>query len=489
MIWTKLSEESGRHWRDEMTDAEYDATDPESIEKFARRLRGHTLKELTSEKGSMGLTTVSSSKGGFGTALEELYFHIHPGNDEGVPDFKEAKLELKSCPTLLKKERLVAKERLVLSLINYEKLADEEWGSSTFLKKNGNLLIIFYLHEDEVAVIDLRVVLTGNWTFPTEDLLIIRSDWERIKAKVMVGRAHELSEGDTLYLRACTKDAFSRASRVQPNSTLKAKQRAFSLRPSYVDSIIERIRQRDTAKDLEDMVVKDPEDLRKRTFEQLVEERFGPYLGRSLEEITRELGIAYGPNVKNYNALVTKRILGVKDRVLEFERADIVVRSILLDAKGGLKESISFPVFDYNDLAKETNWDMSTIREMFERRFFFVVYQMRPDGTKNLRRVMFWSMPYEDLLEVKKVWKETTGRVRQGRYEDLPRKRENRVSHIRPHGRNAQDKVRAPDGSMVKKQCFWLNATYVAEQVGAEAWSDHLQSKLPLMGKGSLVIR
>jgi DNA mismatch repair protein MutH len=467
-----------------MTKAKYDAKDAGSIVRFARRLKGHTIKELTGEMGPEWSMTVSDSKGGFGKALEELYFQIHPGNDEGVPDFKAAELELKSSPTLLKHERLVAKERLVLSLINYEKLVDEEWEASTFLKKNGNLLIIFYLHEDKVAVINLKVVLTGNWRFPTEDLLIIRSDWERIKAKVKAGKAHEISEGDTLYLKACTKDDRSRIHKTQPGSTSKAKQRAFSLKTTYVDSIIERLRLKDDAQDHKDNVVKDPEDLMEKTFEELVEERFRPYLGKSMMDIARELGIDYRTNAKSYNALVTKRILGVKDKVLEFKRADIVVRSILLEADGGLIQSISFPAFDYNVLAKETDWDASSVKEMFERRFFFVVYQMRPDGAKELRKVMFWTMPYEDLLEVKTVWKETTERIRQGRYDDLPKIRDNRVSHIRPHGRNAQDKIMAPDGSMVTKKCFWLNATYIAEQVGAETSLDHKQSKLPINGKG-----
>jgi len=477
------------HWKDNMAMAQYDVADPESIEMFARRLRGHTIREIISEVGPAAFVNVSGSKGGFGTALEELYFRIHPGNDDGVPDFKEAGMELKSCPTLLKNDRLVPKERLVLSLINYDKLAEEEWATSTFLRKNGLLLLIFYLHEDGAAVVDLKVVLTGDWRFPAEDLLIIRSDWERIKAKVRAGKAHELSEGDTLYLRACTKDACSRASRTQPASPIKAKQRAFSLRPSYVESVIERILLREETEDLSDKVVKDPMDLAQRTFEQLVEERFAPYLGKTMDEIATELEIPYVPAVKNYNALVTKRILGVKDNIKEFDKADIVVRSVLLGTNGGLKESVSFPTFDYHELAKEDDWEMSTIKEMFEHRFFFVIYQKRPDGLKELRKVVFWTMPYQDLLEVRRVWETATERIRQGKYDELPKIRDSPVAHIRPHGRNAQDRVIAPDGSMVIKRCFWLNASYVAQQVGAEPWSDHKQSKLPLMDSGSVTVR
>ncbi len=233
-----------------------------------------------------------------------------------------------------------------------------------------------------------------NGLFRPRLFLIIKADWERIKAKVRAGKADELSEGDTLYLRACTKDSISRAIRSQPMSTKKAKQRAYSLRPTYVDSIIERLKQRDASEELKNSIIKNPMELERRsTFEQLVEDKFRPYLGKSIDTIVKELKIPYKDKAKNYNALVTKRILGVDDKAIEFQRAEITVRSILLNEKGGLKESISFPAFDYSRLEQERNWEESSIKEMFERRFFFVIYQMRPDGVKELRKVMFWSDP------------------------------------------------------------------------------------------------
>ena len=36
---------------------------------------------------------------------------------------------------------------------------------------------------------------------------IIKDDYEKIVRKIQNGRAHELSEGDTMYLGACTKGA------------------------------------------------------------------------------------------------------------------------------------------------------------------------------------------------------------------------------------------------------------------------------------------
>lgn len=437
----------------------------------------------------MTLPTVASSKGGFGTALERLYFKIKPANDDGVPDFEEAGIELKSCPTIFRKNRLRSKERLVLNVINYEKMAKEDWSSSTFWKKNKDLLIIFYAHRENESVINLKVVLAGRWMFPEEDLNIIQRDWTTIQGKILEGRAHEISEGDTLYLGACTKGRCSLDTRKQPFSPIRAKQRALSLKQSYVDSIIERMEQRDAQKDLSNLIIKDSAELKSRTFEEIVIDRFRPYIGKSTDEIAKELDIKYGQNVKNYNDLMTRRILGVKDKVLEFKRANISIRSIKLEADGKLRESVSFPAFDPIALSEEDDWDDSSVKDMFERRFFFVVYQIGSNGAKYLKKVLFWTIPHKDLMEVRKVWMETVHRIRQGRYEDLPKMRDNPVSHIRPHGRNNQDKVLAPDGSMVKKQCFWLNAKFVAEQVGAEASVDNRQSKLHYVENGSAIIR
>ena len=89
-------------------------------------------------------------------------------------------------------------------------------------------------------------------------------------------------------------------------------------------------------------------------------------------------------------------------------------------------------------------------------------------------RIKFWNIPNEDLEEVRIVWKRTVSAIRKGvklvptsagMSNNLPKSSESRVSHVRPHGRNAADKLPLPDGRMMTKQCFWLNNTYIAEQI------------------------
>ena len=52
------------------------------------------------------------------------------------------------------------------------------------------------------------------FTPPIDDLKIIEEDYKTIIDKIAEGKAHELSESDTMYLGACTKGATAEKSTV-----------------------------------------------------------------------------------------------------------------------------------------------------------------------------------------------------------------------------------------------------------------------------------
>src|SRR5436190_16130640 len=175
----------------------YDPTDKHSIEAYAKRLE---LKSLRMVANSVKKPTYLG-KGKLGQLVEDLYFQYKP-NSESKPDFPDAGVELKTSP--LKsirrngKPRLVSKERLVLNIINYAKEASTSFETSSFWRKNRTLLILFYLHQEGAIDIDLVFKICRLWDYPVEDLKIIRDDWEKILSKIRAGKAHELSEGDTI---------------------------------------------------------------------------------------------------------------------------------------------------------------------------------------------------------------------------------------------------------------------------------------------------
>jgi hypothetical protein len=71
-------------------------------------------------------------------------------------------------------------------------------------------------------------------------------------------------------------------------------------------------------------------------------------------------------------------------------------------------------------------------------------------------------MPYEDRLEAERVWRDTQRRVAINA-QDLPGMRESRIAHVRPKAKDGNDKAITPQGDWRTKQCFWLNASYIAE--------------------------
>lgn len=456
-----------------------DITSADSIIEFAKQLKNQTLRQACgSEIEKHGY----KGKGNFGQILEKFYFGYQP-NSDAEPDFKEAGIELKSSPLkTLKNGDFRSKERLVLNIINYLKVHTEEFETSSFWKKNAHLLLVFYLHDRDLDLLDYLIKLVDGWQYPKEDLKIIKQDWEFINQKIKDGKAHELSEGDTFYLGACTKGSTALKSfRNQPFNKEQAKQRAYSLKQGYVNHIIANIAQEETA--VYGKIIEQPEILDKvRSIEEIVILKFHPFYGKSADQIERELGLELNQNAKSYFANLTNVILGLElgQKIEEFEKADIQVKTIRLKENDLPKEDISFPTFEYQELI-ETDWDDSDFKNILESKFFFVFYQFERENLI-LRKVMFWNMPHSDILLAKNVWEKMVKTVSRGeivkevtekgiRKTYFPKKTENRVSHVRPHARNAEDAYDLPITDKLTglteytKHCFWLNASYVRDEI------------------------
>lgn len=412
-------------------------------------------------------------KGLLGDLIERYFFKINPGN-VSEPDFRLAGVELKTTPLKKNtKSKFVSKERLVFSMINYDSIVAETWEQSSFLRKNKTLLLMFYLWAGDQTILDYEFkfshLLNLLEDISVEDIFQIKKDWEYIVAKIKRGQAHLLSEGDTYYLGACTKAANSKVLRDQPMNRTLAKPRAFSFKQQYINYLIQ-------TKLLGEKVNTDSIFKKKRrieTIEEAVKERFAPFLGKSDREILSSLSLKMGSKAKNYKRLIVNRILDVRmDNIEELEKANITLRVITLEHTGTLKESISFPAFDYKDLVTQVWQDedeevMSDFHLQLEtKKFLFVIFQ-KVKGSKEiiLKKTMFWNFPMEDLIEAQKVWEKTINCINDGRYEDLPKIRENAVAHVRPHGADSMDTAETPQGTQEMKRCFWLNARYIQQAI------------------------
>jgi len=178
-----------------------------------------------------------TGKGAIGTIMEEGYFGYRP-NSKSEADFIELGIELKVTPFKRTSKGIRSKERLVCNIIDYMKEYKATFETSSFMKKCSLILIMLYEHVDNVFKGDFFIDKAFLFSFPEEDLLIIEDDWYKIISKIKAGKAHEISESDTLYLGACTKGANSKSLRKQPFSDVLAMQRAYSLKTSYMTYIL-----------------------------------------------------------------------------------------------------------------------------------------------------------------------------------------------------------------------------------------------------------
>ena len=480
----------------------YNPKDKESIYNYAQKLKGKTFKDIC-DQDRYFLTEVvkevseeeyrisyenKDRKGALGEIIEERYFNYKADNISKA-DFPEAGVELKVTPYKINKNGSVsAKERLIISMINYMKIIDMDFYNSNAWEKLKNLLIVYYLWDPEV---EDRLNYIINYVYMLspegEDLKIIENDFYKIKQKVIDGKAHELSEGDTLYLGAATKSSSAKDRTVQPNSNIKAKPRAFSLKTSYMTYVLRTYIVGEEAK--KDKILKDRET---SDFENYVLDEIERYKGSEVSYLFKKFFDSSKIKGKARYSRLALELLGVRtDNAEEFEKANIEVRAIRVEENNKIRESMSFPTFNIMELIEE-NWEESEIYTYFsEKKFLFVVYRKK-QGRYYLEGAKFWNMPVGDIDgKLKEEWERAVGIFKNGVEltidksnnrirNNLPKKSNTEILHVRPHaqkgaylingvkygnGEIERDTDLLPNGDRMTKQCFWLNNDYVLKQI------------------------
>ena len=435
----------------------YDKTDKYSIEKYAQKLVGKTFNDIC--KGDLNDTIVIESentyalahgnkkrKGGLGEIVEERFFQ-YKANSDSSPDFKEAGVELKVTPYKINKNKSIsAKERLVLTMIDYNSVINEkEFDSSHFWYKSQWLLLVYYLWQKEIKDrLDYRIDYARLFTPSEEDLEVIRNDYFKIIEKIEAGYAHELSESDTMYLSACTNKS--------SYMTYVLNHYIHGAKPKY-ESIIKN----DNIKDIEAYIT----------------DKINKHKGKSVTELCADYDIEFDKIPKNLYAMLAYRMLGItSNNAEEFVKANIKVKTIRIDKNNTIKENMSFPTFDFISITKQ-DWEESEFYELLSStKFLFIVYHEREDGLYNFDHAQFWNIPYKTLNgEVKEVWEKTKQialnppsvlKQVNGKYKGIfPKKTDNPVCHVRPHGKDSKDTLTLIDGREYPKQCFWLNNSYI----------------------------
>lgn len=443
----------------------------QEIEIISKSALGKSIEDIMNEE----VVTIDNSgvnKGGLGQLVEQYLFGIQ-NNSEPEPDFMPAGIELKVTPyKRIKGGKLSAKERLVLNIINYMDEWKNDFKDSHFWFKNNTIQLLWYLWEPNKDNKKFKITHEKQLELAkSEDLEQIEEDWNYIIQKIKDGKAHEISEADTMYLGACTKGANASSKREQPFNDILAMQRAFCFKTSYMTQLVRKY-----IGDYSDVekVLKETKD----TFSQYVSEVVNKYKGKSQKELMKEFKI--DSKAKNINSMLISRMFNVKSKLTdteEFQKANIIPKTIRIEGNGRIKESISFPAFKYTELTKQ-NWEDCDLREQLEttKYMFFVFKKVHKEYI--FKGIKLWNMPETDIeSSVMEMWKKTYNAVSTGnivksitngiRKTNFPGMSENEVCHVRPHGRNAKDTAPLPvvdkltGANKYTKHCFWINNSYI----------------------------
>lgn len=420
----------------------------------------------------------SNNKAYFGHLFETDVYN-YDINSTSAPDFEDAGIELKVTPYKKNKNNtLSAKERLVLNIINYMEEYKHAFYKSHFWYKNNKIQIIWYLYEPNIAKKNLKITHEKLFTFPKEDLPIIIKDWETIINKIKDGKAHELSEADTMYLGACTKGTNGKSIRRQPFSTIMAKQRAFCLKQSYMTVLVRKYI--GNYKDIE-KILKGTEN----SFTDFIQNVINKYKDKTQSQLMKELDI--DSKAKNVLNMIISRMFNVKSKLKdtdEFTKANIIPKTIRVESNGRIIESMSFPYFKFNEIMN-THFEDSDLKEELETtKYMFFIFK-EANGEYVFKGIKLWNMP-EIIIEskVKSMYEKTQEVIRNGiivnhidgrgrRITNFPGMSDNGVCHVRPHGRDSRDTISLPVRDKVTgvseftKQCFWFNNSYL-ESIIAE---------------------
>ena len=352
----------------------------EELLNYTSKIKGKTFKEIDSE-GLLETTSLNRRKGILGQIVE-TGFYKYPLNNDSKADFEELGIELKVSGYIRNKNgSLRAKERLILSKINFNEIINETFESSHVLGKCEKMLIIWYEYDKQKEAKDFIITDYQLYNM-NHDKKIFENDFEIIKGKVLDGKAHELSEGDTSYLGACTKARTSADRTTQPFSNVLPKPRAFSLKNAYMTAILRLNIETQRTLTFSNFT----------TVEGYVIDKLKPYFGKTQKQILKEITgkETNEPIPKDINKKISNILIG-KDQELPqkdelFTKTSFVIKNIPIQENGKPRERMSFRTLKLSEFEEE--WENSFWKNYFEEITIITITYQEVDKSKNGDRIL-----------------------------------------------------------------------------------------------------
>lgn len=429
----------------------------EELLSFTKNIIGKKFKDI--DKQGL-LATKKNDKGILGKVVETGFYGYELNNNVEA-DFSELGIELKVAGFKKNKNNTIsAKERLVLSKIDYCKIIEEEFEFSKLLFKNQKLLIIWYEYDfdnkDNYGDFEIKYYQLYNMAIDED---IFKNDFNIIKNKVLDGQAHLLSEGDTSYLGACTKGSKGTDIAKQPNSPIYAKPRAYSLKNGYMTGILRSI----------DFEAQAP--TRFKSAKSYIYDKLKPYFGLTQREIWEQItGKRFEPDdkiPKQLSKMISDCIIG-KDKDLGmlddvFNKVTYAIKNLPVNKKNYPIERLSFKNVHLDEFINP--WENSSWKTYFEEINLIIIMYEGSSSIKNgdriLKDVKCISFTSDDVDRLKKTYSMIQETILNKDISKLPypKSYEGQILEISPKGGKDADAYQNFFKS--SKTCFMMDKDFV----------------------------
>ena len=451
----------------------YESATTTEILRRAKEIIGLTINDLS----PIDLPKSQAlNKGEIGNLIQQFGFGIKP-NSLAEPDFRGESIELKIIPlTKGANGYLRVKERTKVGMINYETLVHEKWESSHAKHKLSKILFIAVEHNHYDArnskILDAFLYKVED----VEEYSTIKDDWERTKRLVAEGKAHSLSESQNKIL-APSRSGSSNAKdwTSQPFSSEKALKRAFSLKQSYTNLVIQTRQKGDDI-----FSISDDKTYCGKSIIDTVLLKLTKWKGKTLYDFIKQENITLGGG-KNKNANLIRQLLGLKSKgtVKEFEEIGLTIKVTPRNIETyKAYEQMSFPHQPFASIIEEDDFEESQLRAYLQN-FIFIPLLSEKKSEKDPKKIYFgkpvlWTPNEIELNEIREEWELYRDTLRAGltfttkktnskkgfiTQTNLPKKSNTTWIHMRPHARDSSDVDKSVNfkGKYCVKMSFWLN--------------------------------
>lgn len=206
---------------------------------------------------------------------------------------------------------------------------------------------------------------------------------------------------------------------------------------------------------------------------KILKERLDEFIGKTYDEIQYLIDKPTKQTNKSKEAYVLQQLFYklFKDEILEKkgknvfyfkEGFQVTVKSSRVTDNDDVQESASFPTIK-PEIIHEV-WETSSLRsQLYDANFIWCFWKVNSLNQQVLTKIKIFKLNEDEINEIKKVWEVTKNAFLDKTYH-FPKINENRISHVRNNDGGFYKLVNEY-GAKVKTQCFWLNNSFINENI------------------------